>query len=324
MAFRSGKTQQEFFGAFLASPPKNETLIQVKRLIDWKVLRAIMAPVYKDASRGGRPGFDPVMMFKLLLLEQWYGLSDVRVVEEAADRLSFRSFLGIGTGDRVPDDSSLVRFRKRLLEADLLDALYAEVIIQMNEQGLGIEPGSMQIVDATLIKAAPAPPSKGTPEDERLDPDADFTVKNGKPHYGYKLHLAQDRETGLVTGHATTAASVHDSQVFEELIEGSEPAEVYADKAYDSRENRRVCHRLGARPRLMRRARPGKPLSGYHQRENRKMGRVRSFIEGTNATLKRFMRCGRAVYIGMEKVHLQLTFGVLAYNLRRYVALSQG
>lgn len=78
MAFRSGKVQQEVFGAFLASPPKNETLIQVEKLIDWKVLRAIMAPVYKDASRGGRPGFDPVMMFKLLLLEQWYNLSDVR------------------------------------------------------------------------------------------------------------------------------------------------------------------------------------------------------------------------------------------------------
>ena len=324
MAFRPGKIQQEVFGAFLASPPKNETLIHVEKLIDWPVLRAIMAPLYKDAARGGRPGFDPVMMLKLLLLEQWYNLSDVRVVEEAADRLSFRSFLGIGTGDQVPDDSSLVRFRRRLVDADLLDALYAEVIIQMNEQGLGIAPGSMQIVDATLIKAAPAPPSKDTPDDERKDPDADFTVKNGKPHYGYKLHMAQDRETGLVTGHATTPASMHDSQVFEELIDTSEPGEVYADKAYDSRENRRVCRRLGARPRLMRRARPGKPLSDYHQRQNRDMGRVRSFIEGTNATLKRFMRCGRAVYIGLEKVHLQLTFGVLAYNLRRYVALARG
>ena len=149
-------------------------------------------------------------------------------------------------------------------------------------------------------------------------------MKNGKPHYGYKLHLAQDRETGLITGHTTTPASTHDSQVFEELIDGSDPAEVYADKAYDSRENRRVCRRLGARPCLMRRARPGKPLSDYHQRQNRRMGRVRSFVEGVNATLKRFMRCGRAVYIGLDKVHLQMTFGVLAYNLRRYVALAQG
>jgi len=204
MAFRAGSNQQEVFGAFLASPPHNETLARVEKLVEWKVLRAIMAPVYKDPSKGGRPGFDPVMMLKLLLLEQWYGLSDVRVVEEAADRLSFRRFLGIGTGDRVPNDSSLVRFRKRLLDADLLDALYAEVIIQMNEQGLGIEPGSMQIVDATLIKALPRPPAKDTPEEERPDPEADFTVKNAKPHYGYKLHLAQDRETGLLIGHVTT------------------------------------------------------------------------------------------------------------------------
>ena len=143
------------------------------------------------------------------------------MVEEATDCLSFRSFLGIGTGDRVPDVSSLMRFRRGLIDADLLDALYAEVIIHQNEQGLGIAPGSMQIVDATLIKALPRPPAKDSPEEDRVDPDADFTVKNGNPHYGYKLHLAQDRENGLVTGHVTTAASVHDSQVFEELIEGN-------------------------------------------------------------------------------------------------------
>lgn len=85
-----------------------------------------------------------------------------------------------------------------------------------------------------------------------------------------------------------------------------------------------MCRRMGARPKLMRRARPGKPLSGYHQRQNGKMGRVRSFVEGVNATLKRFMRCGGAVYIGLEKVHLQMTLGVLTYNLRRYVSLAQG
>jgi len=74
MAFRARDKHQEVFGAFLASPPHNETLIEVEKLVDWKVLRAIMAPVYKNASNGGRPGFDPVMMFKLLLFEQWYGL----------------------------------------------------------------------------------------------------------------------------------------------------------------------------------------------------------------------------------------------------------
>lgn len=324
MGFRKNEgLQTEFFGVWLASPPKNETLLKVNRLVDLEVLRIMMKPLYKDDSRGGRPGYDPVMMFKFLLLEQWYNLSDVRVVEEAADRLSFRSFLNINTGDRVPDDTSLVRFRRRLLDADLLEALYAEVTVQMNEHGLGISPGSMQIVDATLVEAAPAPPPGDTPDDERTDPDADYTVKNDEPHYGYKLHMAQDRETGLITGHTTTPASVHDSQVFEELIDHTDAGEVYADKAYDSKKNREVCTRLGARACIMTRARKGKPLTDDQRHENNQFGKIRSFIEGTNAVLKRFMRCGRAVYIGLEKVHMQFTLGILAYNLRRYAALAR-
>ena len=96
MAFRAGSNQQEVFGAFLASPPKNETLVEVEKLIDWKVLRAIMAPVYKDASRGGRPGFDPVLMFKLLLLEQWYNLGPLKNPSNATAMKGRRVFEASG------------------------------------------------------------------------------------------------------------------------------------------------------------------------------------------------------------------------------------
>ena len=183
------------------------------------------------------------MLFKLLLLERLYNLSDGDAVWMARDSLSFRSFLGLDAGDRVPDDTTLVVFRRRLREAGLFDELFARVTVDLERQGIGVRPGCIKIVDATLVKAAvrpprrrdggggasqhdavasggeqDAPPSQAgeaggpapTDAPAALDPDADFTVKNGVPHYGFKLHLAQDRETGLITAHVVTPASVQD------------------------------------------------------------------------------------------------------------------
>lgn len=321
MGFKS-LSSPDLFSAFLASPPKNETLQRVDALVDWQKLRDLMARAYSPGE--GREGYDPVMLFKLLLLEQWYRLSDGDAVWMAADSLSFRQFLGLGAGGKAPDDTTLVKFRNRLRGAGLLDDLYAEVICQMEDRGLGIREGSVRIVDATIIAAAVRPsakPTEGKDAPAPLDPDADYTVKNGKPHYGYKLHLGQDRETGLVTDHVTSVASLHDSQVFSELLSG-EPSLVLADKGYDSKALRTAARSAGITPAIMRRAKPGKPLSPWHQRKNQAIGRLRASIEGANATLKRWLNCGRARYRGLDRTAMQMSLGVLAFNLRRYAALA--
>ena len=105
-------------------------------------------------------------------------------------------------------------------------------------------------------------------------------MKNGRPHYGFKLSLGQDRETGLITHHVLTAASVHDSQVFADLLDGNE-GEVLADKGYDSAAARALVSAAGGRPSIMRRAKPGKPLSAWWRTRNRSIGRVRGFIQST-------------------------------------------
>lgn len=326
MAFKSVTSSPDLFHSFLASPPKNETLETVATLVHWDRVRDVMAPAYKPRENnqvGGREGFDPVLLFKMLLLEQWYALSDGDCVFMAADSLSFRRFLGLSSSDKVPDDTTLVKFRGRLRTAGLYDKVFAEITVQMEERGLGIREGSVRIIDATLIHAAVRPPAKpkgDKPAPPPLDPDADFTVKGGKPIHGFKLHLGQDRETGLIVGHVTTPASVHDSQVFEELLDG-QPAEVLADKAYDSAALRAMAKGLGIVSSVMRKAKRNTPLTAWRKGRNASIGRVRSFIEGTNATLKRFMGCGRAVYRGLVRVGDQMTMGVLAYNLRRYCAI---
>jgi IS5 family transposase len=339
MARKSCTSSPDLLSSFLASPPKSEVLEQLATLVDWAELRRAMEPMYKFGGAGREP-VDPVLLFKLLLLERLYQLSDGEAVWMAKDSLSFRQFLGLGASDAVPDDTTLVVFRRRLREAGLLDELFAAVTVQLERQGIGVRQGHIKIVDATLIKAAVRPPRKGRADggDESqtdggdgptgageppLDPDADFTVKAGQPHYGYKLHLAQDRQTGLITHHVLTPASVHDSQVFADLVDGSE-GEVLADKGYDSKAARDLVRRLGGKPSIMKRAKPDKPLSAWHRGRNKSIGRMRSFIESTNAVIKRWYGCGRATYIGLERVMMQMTMGVLAYNLTRAVALQRG
>ena len=322
MAYKSCTSMPDMFDSFLAAAPRNETLRELRTLLDWGALREVVAPTYKAS---GRVGFDPVVLIKLLLLERLYALSDVQVVEEAADRLSFREFLELGAGDPLPDDTTLVKFRGRLRNHDLFDALMAAIDDQLDAQGVGVEPGSIKIIDATLIRAAVRPPSRPKPGEEAkpaLDPDADFTIKRGQAVYGYKLHMAQDRSTGLITAHEVTTASTHDSQVFEQLLTADE-AEIMADKAYDSQAHRRIARAIGAKYSIMKRGRRGEPLSRWHTGRNRNIGRVRGFIEGSFAQLKRYLGCGRAIYRGLRRVSEQLSWGVAAFNLRRAVALRR-
>jgi len=326
MAFRSCTSTPDMFDSFLASPPKNQTLRQLKGLINWGALREVVAPAYKWGGPGAE-GFDPVLLIKMLILQRLYQLSDPGAVEEAADRLSFREFLDLRASDTVPDDTTLVKFRGRLRNYDLFDYVIAEIERQLAERGFAVREGAIKVVDATLVEAAVRPPRKSEKNSnekaEPLDPDADFTVKNKKPVYGYKLHMALDRATGLITRHAVTPASVHDTNYFENLLDGDE-AEVLADKGYDDAKRRRRLSRRGTKASIMKKAARGKAVSAWWTGRNKSISRVRGFVEGGFAQLKRYLGCGRARYRGLDRVYEQLTWGVVVFNLRRATALDRG
>jgi IS5 family transposase len=220
----------------------------------------------------------------------------------------------------------MTKFRNRMRENGLLEAVTGEIERQLTARGVQVREGHIKIVDATLVPAAVQAPPKadqGGKQQPPLDPDAAWTVKNGEPVYGYKLHMAQDRETGLITGHVVTPANVHDSRVFEELLDQRE-GEVLTDKAYDSRDNRAACGAGGAKASIQKRADSKGRISQWWKGRNRNIGRVRGFIEGSFAALKRYLGCGRARYRGLARVNEQLTWGVTAFNLRRAVALLHG
>lgn len=353
MGFRvQGEGGGSLFDGVLASLPSSPVLDRIGKLVDWEALRLLMAVAYKA---NGRKGNDPVVLLKLLLLQHLYGLSDVRVCAEASDRISFRRFLDLGPGDTVPDDTTLTRFRERIRTRMRggLEGLLEMVMKQLQSKGLGVKPGHMAIIDATIVQAAVAPPRRkddrdkagGKPpadeagpkapaespeaptvapvESRAVDPDATFTVKRGKPYHGYKVHAVIDRESGLVTAHQVTPAHVHDSQAFTPLVDqvlrdypDAPPADMIADTAYDSYKHRDHLGQLGLGDGIAWANRGARlRITPDQAAINAILAPLRARIEPVFAALKRWRRLGRAVCRGLTRFTQQATMSILAHNL---------
>ena len=178
--------------------------------------------------RGPACAGPPLVLFKALLLQSLYGLSDRELEEALADRLSFRCFAGLGLDESVPDHTVLARFRNLLVGEGLLETLFGELDRQLEKAGLVLKRGTM--LDATLIEAVSAPPSG-----ERLskDPDARLTKRQGKAGstFGYKAHVGVDEGSGLIRSVITTPDNVNDTTLADGLIRGDEQR-VWADHTH--------------------------------------------------------------------------------------------
>ena len=156
--------QRSFLDAFLpAGFGRNEQLERILRLIDWERIEALVSSVRPGET--GRPPYDPLSMFKALLLQQWYGLSDPGLEEALLDRVSFRRFCGLALDAATPDETTLCRFRNALKQAGLGEALFAEILGQLEAAGFVLKTGTL--IDATLVRSAVRPPPSGsTPKDQ--------------------------------------------------------------------------------------------------------------------------------------------------------------
>ena len=206
-------------------------LDRIEKAFDWPAFEGLLSPIY--ASTRGAPGYPPLALFKILLLQQWHTLSDPGAEEAVLDRLSFLPLLRIAAGGRdagsrfdlalSPDDRTSLAFRRRcLLETNRqLDAL--DLIVKRGP-----------LVDATLIAAAVKKPPYGSGGVNPRDPDARVTLKRKKAHFGCKAHLAVGEGSGLVRQAEMTSANVHKLCLAEALIQGDEQG-YFADKAYSGR-----------------------------------------------------------------------------------------
>jgi transposase, IS5 family len=293
-------------------------LDRLSALVKWYRFEKLLAGLRDPGP--GQPGYPPLVMFKALLLQSLYGLSDAELEEALSDRLSFRRFAGLSLTDAVPDHTTLCRFRGRLVVEGLLEKLFAELDRQLDQAGLVLKRGTM--LDATLIETAA---SARPPRDrEATDPDARFAKRSGKPGacFGYKAHVGVDEGSGLIRTVLTTPANVNDTTPADGLIRGDEGI-VWADAAYHTHAREAALKARGVKPRLARRPNKHQPvLPPRLKRYNRLIARRRAAVETTFATWKRRMGFTAIRYVGLAKAAAQVTFAAIAFNMRRWVTLS--
>lgn len=286
-------------------------------LVKWYRFEKLLGSLRDGGS--GRPAYPALLMFKVLLLQSLYGLSDMEAEEALADRLSFRRFVGLALADAVPDHSTICRFRNLLVERGVLEKLFGELDKQLDKAGLILRRGTM--LDATVIETSAARPGDNRPSS---DPDARFTRRQGKggSSFGYKAHVGVDEGSGLIRSVVTTPANVNDTVPADQLILGDEQV-VMADAAYHTHAREATLKARGIKPRLMRRPNKHHPeLPPRLKRYNRLIARRRAAVETTFATLKRRMGLGIIRYRGLAKATGQVLIAAMAFNMRRWVTLT--
>jgi IS5 family transposase len=293
-------------------------LDRLTELVRWYRFEKLLARLRQEGP--GRAGYRPAVMFKALLLQSLYGLSDPELEEALGDRLSFRRFVGLSLEDDTPDHTTICRFRLKLIDDGLLDKLFAELDRQLEQAGVILKRGTM--LDATLIETGAAAPPRG--QEPPIDPDARFARRSGKPGstYGYKAHVGVDEGSGIIRAVITTPANVNDTTPADDLIRGDEPV-VWADAAYHTHAREAALKARRVKPRLMRRPNRRHPkLPPRLARYNRLIARRRAAVETTFATWKRRMGLTAIRYLGLAKAAAQVLLVAMAFNLRRWVTLS--
>jgi transposase, IS5 family len=317
-------------GAVVASGGSSEALDRVSGLIDWRPVEGLLSKLRSGPM--GAPAYPALLLFKALLLQRWYALSDPALEEGLKDRLSFRRFVGLPLSEKIPDHSSLWRFRESLKGG--LDAkLFAEIGRQIEGGGFVLKQGTL--IDASLVPAAVNPPKKpdgdlGTDAAGRansklvtsdLDPDAAWTKKENRYYFGYKLHVAMDKASRIIRRIAFTPANINESAVADGLICGDERA-VYADKAYDSRARTERLEAMGIDNAIMRRGHPKRPLTADEHRRNERIAKTRGAIEPLFALFKNVHGLGRARYRGLARNTTAVLFAAIAMNLKRWARMQ--
>lgn len=313
-------------------------LLELGTTINWDDFRTLLDQVREKErkSNAGAPTKDVVMMFKGLIIQNLYGLSDDQLEFQIEDRRSFQQFLGLSAHERSPDAKTFWVFRNMLTEKDVIEPLFKQFSTQLFKAGYIARKG--QLIDASFvpapiqhnkreenkqIKAGETPEGWSENKLRQKDSDARWTKKNGQSHYGYKNHIQVDNDNKLIRKYKVTDASVHDSQVFDELLDrGNTSKEVWADSAYRSEEQEASLKDKGYRSRIHRRAYKNKPLTKWETQGNRTRSRTRCRVEhifGAQSNLRR-----KAIRsIGMARAKTETGLMNLVYNMRRLCFLER-
>jgi IS5 family transposase len=319
---------------------KKPLLNQLNELVPWETFRPILKQIHAKPrkSEAGRKPIDVLLLFKMLVLQKLYSISDEELEYQVNDRLSFMQFLGLGLEDSVPDAKTVWLFREQLRQHELVEALFAQFSGYL--QGAGYAAKDGQIVDATLI---PVPKQRNTRQENQTikqgevpaewqeqphkraqkDVDARWTKKNGVSHYGYKNHVSSDVGFKFIRRYTVTDASVHDSQALGELLDADNSGDgLWADSAYLSVLIVEVLKLMGFEPHINERAYRNRPLSEEQKAANRERSKTRAKVEHIFGDFVTSMGGKVVRSIGLARAQTQLGLKNLVYNLKRFVHLE--
>jgi transposase, IS5 family len=266
--------------------------------LTWVSIERRIGPLYP--SRTGELAYPPLVMFKILLLQAWYGLSDPEMESAMDDRLLFGRFAGLSLEDEVPDHSTIWRFRERLSKSGLDQALFDEINRQLDGAGLMMKKGTL--IDASLISSAARRPRMSEGKTSATDPEARFGTSNdrGRFEFGYKMHIGVDQCTALVRRVVLTSGNTQEIDMAKDLVCGDE-AKLYADRGYDSQ---RLHDHLEA------------------QQRNHDIAAIRKSVEKVFGTFKRHYQMGRMRYFRMARNRVRLMITAICYNLKRVTVIK--
>jgi IS5 family transposase len=276
-------------------PTRRDTfLATMDEIVPWQELTVVIEPHYPKAGKG-RPPIGLERMLRMYFVQHWFNLADEACEEALLDSTALRRFVGIDLGrERVPDGTTLLKFRRLLETHQLGEALFAKVGEVLQARGLKVGVGT--IVDATIIGA----PSSTKNTDKQRDTEMHQTRKGQQWYFGMKMHIGVDSRTGLAHSAVVTAANVHDKHPLPQLLHGNEQR-VYGDSAYASQKELIASKAAKARDFTNQRTRKAGEVDEVTRAKNRNKSRVRARVEHVFAVVKRLWGFSKVRYRGLAK-----------------------
>ena len=317
-------------------------LEKIGNVIDFEAFRAILElkllNTEKKNNAGEKP-FDVVMMFKIMILQRYYGLGDTQVEYQIIDRLSFKKFLGLESGDKVPDEKTVWLFRENLTKSGVIELLFRQFIQFLEENGLIFNEG--KLVDASFTIA---PRQRNTREEndkikkgegkdlwvdqpnkkKHKDIDARWTKKNGEKYYGYKNHTKVDSKSKFINTFIVADASIHDSQALDHLLDKNDKGQsLYADSAYTGEKQKKVIRKYRLKNKVHEKGYRGKPLTDKQKAKNKIKSKTRVRVEHVFGFMEQSMNGLVVKSVGILRATGIIGLINLTYNLFRYEQIER-
>jgi len=317
-------------------------LEKISNVIDFETFRATLESkllnIEKKNNAGAKP-YDVVMMFKIMILQRYYGLGDTQVEYQIIDRLSFKTFLGLESGDKVPDEKTVWLFRENLTKSGVIELLFKQFIKFLEDNGLIFNEG--KLVDASFTIA---PRQRNTREEndkikkgegkdlwidqpnkrKHKDIDARWTKKNGEKYYGYKNHAKVDSRSKFIKKFAVTDASVHDSQPLDDLLDKSDKGQpLYGDSAYTGEKQKKVIRKNRLKNKVHEKGYRGKPLTDKQKAKNKIKSKTRVRVEHVFGFMEQSMNGLAVKSVGIVRATGIIGLINLTYNLFRFEQIER-